>query len=351
MEDELNTSNLRRLTGTTGPYVSIYFDDSHNTEDAAKRIELTWADLREQARDAGAGDAAVRALDDAMLDAPPAKGNSGRALVAAGDRVVVDERLADPPQPVVRVSQRPYLVPLFTGHKRREPVVVVVADSIGAEITVVDRHGRRHVHEAGGRDHPVHKVRGGGSAHRSIQSHAEETIEANIHDVAAETTGAVRENGARVLVLAGEVTARAGVRDALPDDVSRVAVFARGRTVPDEELRDLIDEVETAERDTVIERFQAENGRTDGLAVLGVEAVTAALREANVETLLVGDPEPRKVRIGDDPTQIDLETLSGTTAEADEAIPYAAILSGAGVVVTGDDLALEDGFAAILRHR
>ena len=48
------------LLSAKGPYASVYFDDSHDTEDAAAQLDITLRDLRsqldEQGADAGVSD-------------------------------------------------------------------------------------------------------------------------------------------------------------------------------------------------------------------------------------------------------------------------------------------------------
>ena len=90
----------------------------------------------------------------------------------------------------------------------------------------------------------------------------------------------------------------------------------------------------------------------------GLEAVTAALAEANVATLLVGSPGDTSVFTGPEPAQVavgkaGLQALGVSDPEqrrADEAIPFAAVATGAAVVVLDERLDLWEGFGALLRH-
>src|SRR3954452_15814309 len=102
----MQTTMLRPLVTTPGPYTSVYFEDSHDTADAEKQLELKWRDLRDQLSAQHAPDAAMDAIEAAVRDAPRPVGRSGRALLAAGDTIVVSERLREPPAaPVSRVSE------------------------------------------------------------------------------------------------------------------------------------------------------------------------------------------------------------------------------------------------------
>src|SRR4030081_1451201 len=95
----------------------------------------------------------------------PPGGRGGRILVAAHSLVHVDERLAGPPAShVVRWSALPYLLPLVTHFEERPRYVEVVVDKLGADITTYGPDDP-HSETVRGRKHPLHKVRGGGTAH------------------------------------------------------------------------------------------------------------------------------------------------------------------------------------------
>ncbi|RZQ61999.1 peptide chain release factor 2 [Amycolatopsis suaedae] len=319
-----DTTTLRELASTDGPFSSVYFTHRHDTEDAAKKLELLWRGIREQLADQGTPAPALEALEQAVLDGERPVGRAGRALVAARDRLVIDEWLTDSPdQPVARVSSMPYLIPLTRGQERGPAHVVAEVDRTGARITTVDEHGRvTGVHTAEGRSHPVHKVRGGGAAHHDIQNRAEETVRHNAADIAAEITAAARRTGAELVVLAGEVQARTAVREQIDGPVEELP----GGPELDGRLAELLGERRRAQRAETAERFH--RGAAHGLAVSGVTAVDAALREANVDTLLVSDPE----------------------TPDDERLPYAALRTGAQLEHVGGELELTEGVGALLRH-
>ncbi|GAB2771575.1 Rv2629 family ribosome hibernation factor [Amycolatopsis magusensis] len=364
----MDTTTLRALTETEGPFVSVYFDDSHDTEDAAKQLELKRRDIREQLTGKGAEDATIEAIDRALRDGQPPVGRSGRAVLAAHGKVLLDEELAEPPgAPEVRFSELPYLTPLVAHSAIGTPYVVVTVDRTGADLTAVDAKGRRKsVERVDGSDHPVHKVRGGAEAHRDMQARVEENVHRNLAGVAERTAKVATELGAELIVLAGEVQARRELRDLLPKAAKEIAteVTAGARADSgtagqlDTALGELLAGRRLARLDRVAERFRAELGRTSGLAVSGLEGVTTALREGNVETLLVTEPGDRTVAVGPSPAQVAVDqaelaafgTSTGTERRADEALPVAAVAVGADVVVFDQRLELTEGFGAILRH-
>src|SRR5437588_1901938 len=126
----LTTKLLRETVAAPGPFASVYVDASHNTEDATRRAELTWAAVRANLFEAGA-DADTREAIGARLLAEPPVGPAGRAIIAADGRVLVDEVLPLPPgRDVVRVDALPYLLPLASAVPRATPYVVAHVNKV-----------------------------------------------------------------------------------------------------------------------------------------------------------------------------------------------------------------------------
>lgn len=364
----MDTARLRDLVSAEGPFASVYFDDTHATEDAAKLLDLRWRELREELSAQGADRPILDALESAVRSGQPPAGRSGRALVAAGSTVLVDTELEAPPaRPIARLSELPYLVPLAELGESPPAHVVAVVDRVGADVTAVDRDG--HVVDARtveGTDHHIHKVPSGGWAHRNFQEHTEELIKRNIELAAEHVADIARRIGAGLVVVAGETQARKALLEALPESVrahaSEVQGGGRHQGAGEEELdrqiRDLLSRAQQERRDRTAERFRAALAQPTGLAVQGLEATTTALREHNVETLLVDRPAEVEVLAGGNPTLLGMqeEELKAHGVEAidrrraDEAVAVAAIAVNADIVHTGDRLDLTEGFGAILRH-
>ncbi|WAL65375.1 Vms1/Ankzf1 family peptidyl-tRNA hydrolase [Amycolatopsis cynarae] len=346
---------LRPLVTAPGPFTSVYFEDSHDTEDAAKQLELKLRDLCEQLRALHAPDASVHAIENAVRKGPHPSGRSGRALLATGGSVVVDERLTEPPAaPLTRVSDLPYLLPLTRYAEPGLKHVVAMVDQVNARVTAFDEHGREIGAEAvSTQDHPVHRTRGGGWAQYSIREHTEETIRRNVTEIAEEITRLAECTEAEMILLVGEIQGRRAVHEALPERLRGITQEVTHADVVD----GLVSATKQRRLEAVLDRFRTEMGRPDGLAVQGLEGVTAALVEGNVETLLISDPGDEMVWTGVVPTQIavteaELSALGAAQAHqrrADEAVPVAAIAVGADLV--GVDSDLTEGFGAILRHR
>ncbi len=52
----MHAERFRQVVDAEGPFASVYSDDSHDTEDAAKQWELTRRSLRESLEGDGAPD-------------------------------------------------------------------------------------------------------------------------------------------------------------------------------------------------------------------------------------------------------------------------------------------------------
>jgi hypothetical protein len=354
----MDLRSLRELVGVKGPFASVYFDSSHNTEDGAELLELRWRALREQLLAQGIDMSTVEALDEAVQGTEPPAGRAGRALVAAGGRVLVDERLPQPPlTPVARASELPYVLPLVTLSGHSVTHMIVVVDSAGADLRVVGEHSDEMTAETvTGRDHPLHKAGGGGWAHLRYQHNVEETIRHNLQEVADEITRLTDGLGVELIVLAGEVQARSGLHRLLAPRCQEIAVEveAGGRadgsdhSALEQEAARLVSERATPRPPD----------RDPALTVQGLRESVAALREANAEALLVSEPRIHELTVwaGSEPNQVAVreDELRGlgmptiTQHQADEALPLAALAVGADVLVTDDELA--DGVGVLLRH-
>ncbi len=361
----MDTTRLRELTDVAGPFASVYFDESHDTEDAASQLSLRIKEIEAALKAEGADEQTVSAISEAITASSPPAGRTGRVLVASHGEVRLDERLAGPPASTeARWSALPYLLPLVTHFEEHPPYVTVVVDQVGAELTSHGPDGT-HTETVHGTEHPVHEVRGGGTAHRDIRARAEETTRHNLDLVAEQVVKAAE--AAELVVLAGEVQSRSALYTVLPEHVRRrtkeIEGGSRAAGASQDELDRRIGELLTghhlARLDELAETFRAETGREQGLAVTGLDAVTTALAQANVATLLVGcDPAAATVYTGEEPAQVavgksELETLGvrePAAHPADEALPFAAIATGADVVVIDERLALWEGFGALLRH-
>ena len=181
-----------------------------------------------------------------------------------------------------------------------------LADRIGAEVRVLGPGAHEEDHEVRGSDFDIRKVKAGGWSQQKYQQSAENTWEKNAKLVAADVTSAVRRTGAALVVVVGDVRAVTDLRDELPDEVRAIVHVVDEPAQLDDRVSDLVSAYERRRTEHVLEEYGRERGR--GGAVDGLAATVAALRQAQVETLLLVDhPEANgEAWIGPEPTLLAL---------------------------------------------
>lgn len=363
----MKTDAVRSLADAPGPFVSLLVDDSHDTHDAVEQAEARWTGIGRQLEDRDVADDVIAALKRAVLHSTPVVGRKGRLVIAGPDAVLVNEQLDHaPPATVVRVSDYPYLLPLLGLTVSHPTYVVASVDHLGADLTVHDRQNV-HTETIEGPGYPVHKPAAAGwHGYGDVERSTEEAVRMNVRSVADRITELVTTSGAEMVFVSGEVRARTDVISALPAHIGAHAVAlpagAQGCRATESELADAI-AAELARRqhtatEAVLDRFQAEDARGSGLAVQGLPAVCAALRDGAVDTLIVGALGSATVVSGQDRTTVaaDADSLSESgeapcrIAPADEVLPFVAVATDASVVRAGDEVALADGIAAMRRY-
>ena len=363
----MRSERLKWLVKAEGPFASVYFDDSRDTADAVEQLEANWRDIRRQLETRGAGGELVGKLEEAVLHHRPAVGRRGRAVIATSEQVLVNEELVSPPPAtVVRLSDYPYIVPLIELEMQRPTYVFAAVDHAGADVTLYqgDSITSTSIEGAG---YPVHKpVTAGWSGYGDFQHTTEEAIRMNCRAVADHLTRLVDEANPEVVFLCGEVRSRTDVVSELPERVaqrvSQLHAGTRKSGIDSEEIRQLT-AAEFARRHgiemtDIAERFEAEIGRGSGLAAEGLAAVCAALRDGDVDTLIIGELGDTTVVTGKALTTVapDADVLSEfgepveRVARADEALPFNAIAVGASLVRADNRIAPADGVGALLRY-
>ncbi|SBS75198.1 conserved hypothetical protein [uncultured Mycobacterium sp.] len=360
----MQSDRFRPLVEAKGPFVSIYFDDSHDTQDAAAQLGARLRDVRKHLEEQSVEPAVIEAIDGAVRGTHPPVGRSGRAVIASGDTVVVDEHLIRPPTTtVVRVSELPYLIPIVEHGLLHTVYLLVAVDHTGADITL-HRAGRVSTQTVEGEGYPVHKAKSAEHEFGGAQPRVDEAIRKNIREVADRVTQLVDESGAALVFIEGEVSARTELVSALPERVAEKAVALQGggRTAGTDqaevhhEIGQEFLKRRLATIDDAAQRFAA--GRGTGLAVEGLADVTAALRDGAVDTLIIGDLGDATVVADTDLATVapDADTLSDLgaaperTLRADEALPLLAVATGAALVRTDERLSPADGIGAVLRY-
>ncbi|CKR68095.1 Uncharacterised protein [Mycobacterium tuberculosis] len=302
-----------------------------------------------------------------MRDSRPAVGQRGRALIATGEQVLVNEHLiGPPPATVIRLSDYPYVVPLIDLEMRRPTYVFAAVDHTGADVKLYQGATISST-KIDGVGYPVHKpVTAGWNGYGDFQHTTEEAIRMNCRAVADHLTRLVDAADPEVVFVSGEVRSRTDLLSTLPQRVavrvSQLHAGPRKSALDEEEIWDLTSAEFTrrryAEITNVAQQFEAEIGRGSGLAAQGLAEVCAALRDGDVDTLIVGELGEATVVTGKARTTVarDADMLSelgepvDRVARADEALPFAAIAVGAALVRDDNRIAPLDGVGALLRY-
>jgi Bacterial archaeo-eukaryotic release factor family 2 len=373
----MELSFLRGLYETPGPWASVYLDASHHTEDARAALKIRWKDLRESLHDQGVDKPTLRALDNELIDertlraldtteveVTPHPGQHGLAIFAARGEVRHAEMLSvPPPSDSAQFVPLPHLTPLLIDRGERIPWLRVIVDRVGAD---VQDPAHEIIKAEGSRSYPVRKPHRGGWSQDHLQRAAENTWQHNAKEVARQVDQHAVSIGAEVIIVAGDVRAIQLLVDELPerwrDKVIQTDAGSRARGAdlgPVEEIsRQAIADNVARRKSTVIDRFRQGGGQS---AVVGPQATAAAVERRQIDTLLM-DPDrvgKTELWVGLDPTQLaasedELRRLGATEIQrvpADDALMRAAAYTDAELIlVSPDDVRLDDGVGAVLRY-
>jgi len=368
----MDVSFLEPVFSAPGPYATVCTDVTHTTATADTELELRVRAISEELTTQGAPEPVVEAVRSQLLQANEGGQLAtlrGRALIVAADgSVVLDEALADSPRaPVTSWSPDPHLLPVLRQLAGRVPHVIVVADRVGADISVASGTGQQvETQQVDGDTFHMRKVQVGGWAHNTYMHTAENQWEQNAGQVAGVVHDVVTRDGSRFVLLAGDVRARQLIADEATQEVRAVLVSMDGggraagadRSVIDARATELIAENEAAETTQVLEQIASASAH--GLAVTGTALVVEALRKAQVETLVLAD-HPDDEQLFGGPGSLELGLIAdevtglGVTdvqqVPADLAMLRAAVGSDAAVVVVPRSAMPGDiPVAAVLRY-
>jgi len=363
---------LGSVTDRPGPFATVCADVTHTTENADTELDLRVRALADRLTEQGAPEPVVEAVRARLLEGNEggeAGTYRGRAVVAGPDgTVLLDAPLADAPRAeTAEWSSMPDLVSVLRALPGRIPHVVIVADRVGADITVATAPGLPTLEKSiDGETHLMRKVQVGGWAHHRFQHTAENVWIHNMQQVIDEIDTLVEKSGARFVLLAGDIRARQIFSDRATPKIQAVLVDmeeggrAEGadRSVIDQRVEELIAENDAAEQAKVIEQIEAASAH--GLALTGTALVVEALRKAQVETLVLAEEQDdEQLFVGTSPLELgvsseDMAALGVTDAAqvpVERALLRAAVGSNAGVVVVPRSALPGDiPVAAVLRY-
>ena len=350
----MDMSFLAPVFAASGPFATVCADVTHTTESADAELDLRVRALSQKLTEQGAPDAVVAAVRDRLLQANEGgevATMKGRALVVAADgSVLLDQELTGAPRrEVVEWSGHADVLPILRQLPGRVPHVVVVADRVGADLSVASLPGHpNEQREVEGDTYLMRKVKVGGWSHLRYQHGAENQWVHNADAVAEEIASLVRRVRPKFVLVAGDVRARQILTDRASDLWKGLVVTmdeggrAAGadREPVERRAAELVAEHEAHEEADAVERIRS--AAAHGLAVTGTERVEEALRKGQVETMVLADePDEESLFVGDSAlelatTEADLEALGAQRVQmepADRALLAAAVASDAGVVV------------------
>jgi hypothetical protein len=319
----MKPTHLHQIYDSSGPFATAYLEAVRPDASSSESVDLRWRALSEHLAEAGADAETIAAMTEAVEALAPGRVSArGLVLVASGGVL----RLSDSAGSAdggdrARWAPLPDLGRYARAKVAARRQVLAVVDRSGADLLVRDVASSRYRHVEG-RPQPLHKVRGGGWAHKRLQNTVDEVNEVNERNaatVADEIARVVAQAKPAAIVLAGDVDARSRVYRHIPQALrERVTVTEHGTRSPggNEELSAVMENVaaEAEEREREELRNRLESGLTTDLAVGKTADVLAALRHSAVETLLYLTNEDQagsfvedletEIAIGPEPTQL-----------------------------------------------
>jgi hypothetical protein len=300
----MDLSFLRTLYDRPGPFASVYLD--MRRMEAPRAIEVRWHVRCKELADQGAPPETIEAIERVVRDEKERRESGCLAVFACGDEVAYTALLEGPPSAeLARYAPLPHVVPLL--EQRGEPVsrLVAVVNRLGAQLTCVAADGTRWgIEVEPSVDFPVHKPKGGDTMSQPrIQRAAEDCWRVNAKHIARMIDQAFAVCAFDLVVLAGDVRARAAVLEQLSEPVLARTVESRSAGPSlDADVAEAVARTRTRRMAAAVDRFN-EQRMKGHRAVDGLPGVVSALRNAQVASLLLEDrPQPR-----DRPTSAGLE--------------------------------------------
>jgi hypothetical protein len=355
----VSADDLADLVARSGPFLTVRMALAPAEADAPRRGELSWAALREEARDKGADEEALAAIDELVEQI--ASTEPGFVAVATAEGLVAVE-VTEPRWPAdeVRWQALPWFAPIVDVRQAAIDHAVVRIDRTGADIDVVVGGNVDDQITVKGRTHHIRKVGAGGWSQRRYQERAEEAWRANADEAVDRIVGLVRGDEVALVLVGGEARSTALVDEAVPDEYAhRVLPIEASRTedgsgeAEDESIRRALADHVARQTVALLDELRSAGGQ--GQAVTGGQDVLDALARSQVAVLLAseGDEDaPVGPVTGEGGSLVDqlVDELGVEAAKVAlvDAACWAAIRSGAGIRRMPAH-AVEGSVAALLR--
>jgi hypothetical protein len=351
---------LRPVLEHAGPFITVHAEVGRTDEHGLDQLDARCTTIRHELEHQAVDPALVEELEQRLRAETHLSGEVTRTLVAADGQVLLDEvRLGSPPGgDVVEVGPLPDVAGWLAAGDGEFPFIVVLADREGADVDVyvaATRAATAH-EELHGESRDLTKLPEGGWAQKQYQRRAENVWRGNAAMVAEELRSLCRQHRPRLVVLAGDVRARAEIADILADlPVAQVESGGRGAGASDDALWADVERMlaEHAAHDEAELMEALDRGAARGTGVAqGLDEVLDALVKAEVERLVLDlrRTHDMTVRPTDHPG-LPLPASARATGPlpADEVLVAAAALTGAEVSVLAAEQGRGGGVAALLR--
>jgi hypothetical protein len=344
----------------------VHAEVGRTTETAGAQQQSRWTTVRHELERAHADDRLVSEVGRRLQENTHAAGAVRRTLVATGDKVLLDDvQVGETHWPeVLDRDELPDLAAWAAAEDRAIPFVLVITDRTGADVQAYRAlaGGLAEQETVTGETFYITKVPQGDWAQPQFQQTAENAWEQNARLVAGEARTLARRYGAALVLVAGEVRARAEVTRALeshdPGSIGTVVQVESGGRAEDSSDEALWDEVRAhlaaAEREADAEvagLLDEARGRGEGAAT-GLDEVLEALRKSQVDRLVLDLQalSERTVTAADlDGVPLPEPAASSDDLPADRALLAAGALTGARLTVLPNSLARGGGASALLR--
>ncbi|MCU1512053.1 MAG: hypothetical protein JWO34_1893 [Arthrobacter sp.] len=353
-----------------GPWCVAYVDASAGTVDSLEAADVQPGNVRAALAGQGAAKDDLDAIEEALRPATGEPSPVSRFVLVQQGTVQINELLPGPlvvPERIA-VEHVPDLLPLLKHRPEDFPYVVAEVSRDEGEIRL-HHAGRRDAtksQDIQGSSENLSKVPGGGWAQGKFQHRTEEIWRRNADQVAGEIDKTIRDSGARVLILAGDVRARQLVQEQLAEASRAVLTVVESHTrAPgadreafNAQIEERVAEQWAADQEQVLERLAVQEGQANPESATGIGAVVHALQQAQVDVLILNDralAERRVLALDAEPwiataeeESLGAEVLGRVPAPA--ALLRAAALTDARILLVPGP-ALPDGvdIAALLR--
>lgn len=316
--------DLTALLREEGPFLTVYLTTEAAVPNAGQLSEQRWKVLREDLSTSSPE------VPDDVLDAVEALVGeahlSGETLVViAGPAGVrhVEHHLEPPRRDLARWGPLPLIGPLIEWRQQSPTHLLVLADRTGADLITVAHSDSDGVagaagSEPGGEARTETTVQPSsveGVSQRRNHQRAENSWADNARSEADAVARLADSHHPRLVLAAGDVRAIQMLRDAVPAQVRDIMVVIEGGRTVDGSSDDLADEVvrqvsSAVAEDTVAVLHQLRGHLGQGQAGEGADAVFDALRQSQVELLVVHDDpdDDRRAWFGPETGQVALSS-------------------------------------------